>query len=78
MMYIKGNRLNIERIRPKRIRNQDGQKVCNIAQLQLFNPNDNGVKYSLIVLGGGFLHHVFVLTSLSVKKYFFFNFELKL
>ena len=37
----------------------------------MFNPNSIGVKYSLIVLGGGFLHHVSVLTSLLVKKYFF-------
>ena len=35
------------------------------------NPNSTGVKYSLIVLGGGSLHHVSVLTSLLVKKYFF-------
>ena len=36
------------------------------------NPNSIGVKYSLIVLGGGggYLHHVSVLTSLLVKKYF--------
>ena len=32
------------------------------------NPNIIGVQHSLIVLGGGFLHHVSVLTSLLVKK----------
>ena len=38
----------------------------------LLNPNSNGVNYSLIVFGGGgFLHHVSVLTSLLVNKYFF-------
>ena len=39
--------------------------------------NSIGVKYSLslIALRGGFLHHVFVLTSLL---FCFFNFEFKL
>ena len=38
------------------------------------NPNSIGVKYSLIVLGGGFLHRVSVLTSLLVKRYFLATF----
>ena len=43
------------------------------------NPNIIGRKHSLIVLRGGILHRVSVLTSLLKKKlYFFLNFELKL
>ena len=44
----------------------------------LLNPNSIGVKNFLIVLGGGIFYNVSVVTSLLVKKYFFFNFELKL
>ena len=45
-------------------------------RVNIINPSI-GVKYSLIVLGGGFLHYVSVLTSLLVNI-FFLNFELKL
>ena len=42
-------------------------------KIEPFNPNSIGVKYSLIILGEGFLHHVSVLTSLLVKEKYILN-----
>ena len=51
----------------------DGQDFLNTKNGDLYQ-----TYLTLIVLGGGNLHHVSVLTSLLVKRYFFFQFELKL
>ena len=49
-------------------------QVALLAQILKLNPNRIGVKYSLVVWGGGggYFYHVSGLTSLLVKKYVFF------
>ena len=40
----------------------------NLLHLHFTYPNSIGIKYSLLLLGGGYLHHVSVLNSLLVKS----------
>ena len=47
----------------------DGFLFDRMVAVILFNPNSIGVKYFLIVLGGDYLHHVSVLTSILVNSF---------
>ena len=70
------NKRQIDKLTIRQMNKQtEGRPERNIKEEEksvIYSSNSIGVKYSLIFLGGGYLHHVSVLTTLLVKSLYSF------